>query len=101
MPVSQQIRNRQDACFTTNQEQARCLFHNKSETGKMPVPQQIRNRQDACSTINKLSCGTGILPVPSFRVLKSANATTCRLTAVISIIERMSGIIGNLLYGDK
>ena len=36
-----------------------------------------------------------------FRVLKSANITTYRLTAVISIIERMSGIIGNLLYADK
>ena len=67
----------------------------------MPVPQVIGNRQDACSTTNTLFCGTGILPVQSsisiLQVLKSANATTCRLTAVISIIEIMSEIIENSL----
>ncbi|MCC3453611.1 hypothetical protein [Microcoleus sp. PH2017_08_TRC_O_A] len=87
------------------QQQARCLFHNTAATGKMPVPQYSSNRQDACSTTNQLSCGMGILPVRStfgsFRVLKSANGTTYRLTALVSIIERISGIIGNLLYGDQ
>jgi hypothetical protein len=57
----------------------------------------IRNRQDACSTRELTYCGTGILPVLK-KVLKSANVTTSRLTALISIIERMSGIIGNLLW---
>ncbi|MCC3515180.1 hypothetical protein [Microcoleus sp. PH2017_18_LLB_O_A] len=87
MPVPQYSSNRQDACSTIQQQQARC------------------NRQDACSTTNQLSCGMGILPVRStfgsFRVLKSANGTTYRLTALVSIIERISGIIGNLLYGDQ
>ncbi|MCC3496834.1 MAG: hypothetical protein JGK38_09300 [Microcoleus sp. PH2017_15_JOR_U_A] len=90
---------------TGKQQQARCLFHNTAATGKMPVPQYSSNRQDACSTTNQLSCGTGILPVRStfgsFRVLKSANVTTYRLTALVSIMERISGIIGNLLYGDQ
>ncbi|MCC3448608.1 hypothetical protein [Microcoleus sp. PH2017_09_SFU_O_A] len=99
MPVPQYSSNRQE------QQQARCLFHNTAATGKMPVPQYSSNRQDACSTTNQLSCGMGILPVRStfgsFRVLKSANGTTYRLTALVSIIERISGIIGNLLYGDQ
>src|SRR6476620_8485918 len=79
------IRNRQDACST--RELTYC------GTGIL----RIRNRQDACSTRELTYCGTGILPVLK-KVLKSANVTTCRLTALISIIERMSGIIGNLLW---
>jgi len=94
------IRNRQDACFT--RELTYC------GTGILPVLKKvlksanvttcrIRNRQDACSTRELTYCGTGKMPVLK-KVLKSANVTTCRLTAVISIIERMSGIIGNLLW---
>ncbi|WP_293154000.1 MULTISPECIES: hypothetical protein [unclassified Microcoleus] len=68
----------------------------------MPVPQYSSNKQDAYSTTNLLSCKTGFLLVRStfgsFRVLKSANGTTYRLTALISIMERISGIIGNLLW---
>jgi hypothetical protein len=36
----------------------------KKEEGRGPREEDFRNRQDTCSTTNKLSCGTGILPVP-------------------------------------
>jgi hypothetical protein len=34
------------------------------EEGRGKKKERRGNRQDVCSTINKLSCGTGILPVP-------------------------------------
>ncbi|MEG3976250.1 hypothetical protein QT970_16755 [Microcoleus sp. herbarium8] len=60
-----------------------------------------------CWLLALLPISNALSPMPlaqcvnsNVRVLKSANVPTCRLTAVISIIERISGIIGNLLYGD-
>ncbi|MCC3491346.1 MAG: hypothetical protein JGK35_12460 [Microcoleus sp. PH2017_16_JOR_D_A] len=61
MPVPQYSSNRQDACSTIQQQQARCcLFHNTAATGKMPVPQLINYLVERASCpFDRLSAVSG------------------------------------------